>query len=220
MDNSASNTLMRAFMRYRSHPSVEGLVNSLSQVNQLKSLEAVAIASDGGAYNETYSLANIVDDDNSVYCTRKPYNVTVLLELVHVKPYVVLSHVTVYAPSAGYTCPIRNGLVFGFHDKPTLSAVDMYNHCTREEYARMQATLQSNPKQREQHHPIGYFELEERERKVTIELDYKTNFRYVIVKLLSARQRNLTSDLRNIDIQRIELLGRTLPSAETHVVWA
>eukprot|EP00730_Choanoeca_flexa_P008852 TRINITY_DN12550_c0_g2_i5.p7 TRINITY_DN12550_c0_g2~~TRINITY_DN12550_c0_g2_i5.p7 ORF type:complete len:118 (+),score=19.77 TRINITY_DN12550_c0_g2_i5:661-1014(+) len=77
----------------------------------------------------------------------------------------------------------------------------------------------SSPEKRQRHHPIGYFELEPRMRKVTAKLDYSANFKYVIVTLLSARQRALLGEARNIDIQRIALLGQAEPVCHDRVEW-
>eukprot|EP00730_Choanoeca_flexa_P008849 TRINITY_DN12550_c0_g2_i1.p2 TRINITY_DN12550_c0_g2~~TRINITY_DN12550_c0_g2_i1.p2 ORF type:complete len:219 (+),score=45.05 TRINITY_DN12550_c0_g2_i1:116-772(+) len=190
-----------------------------SESKALKALKATTLDSDGGAYNEAYSVANLVDCDNSVYCTQKPTNVHILLQIAQPSLDLVLSHITVHAPSDGYTCPIRNGLVFGFHERPLLSSVEQFDNCTQAEYQQLAATLASSPEKRQRHHPIGYFELEPRMRKVTAKLDYSANFKYVIVTLLSARQRALLGEARNIDIQRIALLGQAEPVCHDRVEW-
>ena len=51
-------------------------------------------------------LGNIVDDDNSVYCTRKPTNVTVLLEVKHLKVTMAIVSAVSMSPAltAGTAC--------------------------------------------------------------------------------------------------------------------
>jgi hypothetical protein len=93
---------------------------------------------------------------------------------------------------------VIDGLVFGFHTKPNLSDVAQYDNYTQAKYAQLADSLAKYgglhgcsdegihadtvvyrwPKQRQQHHPIGYFELDERDRRLTVELDYKTHFKY------------------------------------------
>lgn len=78
----------------------------LLHVPRERRVSLTAVVSDGGAYSSMYDLANVVQNDDSVYCTTRAKNVNVLLSISQPKQPLFVTHIVVRAPVGNYTSPI------------------------------------------------------------------------------------------------------------------
>lgn len=72
----------------------------INQCSELKWLQFKVVSTDGGQYSEEYRCDNMLDNDSSVYCTRKKENTNIVLKIADSSSFVV-THILIKAPELG-----------------------------------------------------------------------------------------------------------------------
>ncbi|KAF9432810.1 hypothetical protein BGZ76_010291 [Entomortierella beljakovae] len=174
---------------------------------------------DGGEFNATHSVENVLKNDTSVYCSRRSTNINICLKLAEPHHTFVLTQFRAKAPTTGFTAPCKEGLIFVSHDPIPLEKTASFDNMTRERYDEYMKNInqESAFKQMLQTHganadslvPAGFFQMEGPDETCTLDLTPSRSGRYVLIKLLRSRCTNSLQRPENIDLQYLGLIGFT-----------
>ncbi|KAG0241412.1 Heteroproteinous nuclear ribonucleoprotein U-like protein 1 [Actinomortierella wolfii] len=177
------------------------------------------VYADGGDFNESHSVDNVLKNDGTVYCSRRSSNINICLKLAEAEQSFVLTGFKARAPTSGFTAPCKEGLIFVSHDPIPLERVSVFDNMTKDrydEYMRRMTHEGGIEAMLEKHGanfvdsfmPAAFFQLESPEESCSIEFNPARSGRYVLIKLLRARGVNSECP-ENIDVQYLGLYGYT-----------
>ncbi|KAG0250707.1 hypothetical protein DFQ27_009237 [Actinomortierella ambigua] len=176
------------------------------------------VYADGGDFNESHSVKNVLKNDSSVYCSRRSSNINICLKLTEADQPFVLTGFKARAPTSGFTAPCKEGLIFVSHEPIPLERASAFDNMTKErydEYMRCMAQGGGIETMLEKHGanfvdsflPAAFFQLESPQESCAIEFNPTRSGRYVLIKLLRARG-VATECPENIDVQYLGLYGK------------
>ncbi|RKP17034.1 hypothetical protein ROZALSC1DRAFT_31118 [Rozella allomycis CSF55] len=146
-------------------------------------------------------------DDTTTYCTVKNKNANILFkhniycENAKKPASFVLTEIVIKAPAIGYTCPIKDGLIFVSNEPIDIDATCEFDGFTEEKY-RMFMKSQLGKRWVGKHTPALYFKVDQKEPVYVRQLRTPRSGSYILVKLLSSHGKG-----GNIDIQYIGFKG-------------
>ncbi|KAG0199004.1 hypothetical protein BGX28_007633 [Mortierella sp. GBA30] len=174
---------------------------------------------DGGEFNATHGVENVLKNDSSVYCSRRPVNINICLKLAEPHQTFVLTQFKAKAPTTGFTAPCKEGLIFISHDPIPLEKTALFDNMTREDYDKYVRSISENSSldQILQQHgadadaliPAAFFQMNEPDETCTVDFSPNRSGRYVVIKLLRSRCTNSLHRPENIDLQYLGLIGFT-----------
>ncbi|KAF9115582.1 hypothetical protein BGX27_007319 [Mortierella sp. AM989] len=174
---------------------------------------------DGGEFNASHSVENVLKNDSSVYCSRRPTNINICLRLVEADQTFVLTQFRAKAPTTGFTAPCKEGLIFVSHEPISLEKTAIFDNMTREHYEEYIQSLNQGPAFGQMLRSLGasadalvpaaFFQMEGSDETCTVDLTPNRSGRYVLIKLLRSRCTNSLQRPENIDLQYLGLIGFT-----------
>ncbi|KAF9928826.1 hypothetical protein BGZ67_006752 [Mortierella alpina] len=174
---------------------------------------------DGGEFNATHAVENVLKNDSSVYCSRRPANINICLKLAEPHQTFVLTRFRAKAPTNGFTAPCKEGLIFVSHHPIPLEQTVLFDNMTREDYEEYVDTINQGSKLSEllQQHgaeadaliPAAFFQIKEDDKTCVLDFSPNRSGRYVLIKLLRSRCENGLQRPENIDLQYLGLIGFT-----------
>ncbi|CAO3573846.1 unnamed protein product [Mortierella alpina] len=174
---------------------------------------------DGGEFNAAHAVENVLKNDSSVYCSRRPANINICLKLAEPHQTFVLTRFSAKAPTNGFTAPCKEGLIFVSHNPIPLEKTRLFDNMTREDYEKYVDTINQGSKLHEllQQHgagadaliPAAFFQIKEDDKTCVLDFSPNRSGRYVLIKLLRSRCENGLQRPENIDLQYLGLIGFT-----------
>ncbi|KAF9352567.1 hypothetical protein BGX26_009652 [Mortierella sp. AD094] len=174
---------------------------------------------DGGEFNATHSVENVLKNDSSVYCSRRSNNINICLRSAEPHQTFVLTQFRAKAPTTGFTAPCKEGLIFVSHEPIPLERTAIFDNMTRERYDEYMQSLKQGPAfgQMLRNYganadaliPAAFFQMEGPDETCTLDLTPNRSGRYVIIKLLRSKCTNPLQRPENIDLQYLGLIGFT-----------
>ncbi|KAF9282532.1 hypothetical protein BGZ68_005892 [Mortierella alpina] len=174
---------------------------------------------DGGEFNAAHAVENVLKNDSSVYCSRRPANINICLKLAEPHQTFVLTRFSAKAPTNGFTAPCKEGLIFVSHNPIPLEKTAFFNNMTREDYEKYVDDINQGSKLNEllQQHgtgadaliPAAFFQIKEDDKTCVLDFSPNRSGRYVLIKLLRSRCENGLQRPENIDLQYLGLIGFT-----------
>ncbi|KAF8977249.1 hypothetical protein BGZ46_007538 [Entomortierella lignicola] len=179
---------------------------------------------DGGEFNATHSVENVLKNDSSVYW--RSNNINICLRLAEPHQSFVLTQFRAKAPTAGFTAPCKEGLIFVSHEPISLEKTVIFDNMTREHYEEYMQSLnqglvfgqmlRSHGANADALIPAAFFQLEGPDETCTLDLTPNRSGRYVLIKLLRSRCTNPLQRPENIDLQYLGLIA----SSSVFLVWS
>ncbi|KAF9957685.1 hypothetical protein BGZ72_001542 [Mortierella alpina] len=174
---------------------------------------------DGGEFNAAHAVENVLKNDSSVYCSRRPSNINICLKLAEPHQTFVLTRFSAKAPTNGFTAPCKEGLIFVSHNPIPLEKTALFDNMTREDYEKYVDGIHQGSKLNEllQQHgagadaliPAAFFQIKEDDKTCVLDFSPNRSGRYVLIKLLRSRCENGLQRPENIDLQYLGLIGFT-----------
>ncbi|KAG0054440.1 Heteroproteinous nuclear ribonucleoprotein U-like protein 1 [Gryganskiella cystojenkinii] len=174
---------------------------------------------DGGEFNASHSVDNVLRNDASVYCSRRPTNINICLKLAEPSQTCVLTQFKAKAPTTGFTAPCKDGLIFISHEPIPLEKTTFFDNMTRERYeeyieiinqgSSFDQMLQRLGANADALVPAAFFTLGGPDESCTLDFSPNRSGCYVLIKLLRSRCTNSLMRPENIDLQYLGLIGFT-----------
>ncbi|KAF9163684.1 hypothetical protein BGX21_006223 [Mortierella sp. AD011] len=174
---------------------------------------------DGGEFNASHSVENVLKNDSSVYCSRRSNNINICLKLAEPHQTFVLTQFRAKAPTTGFTAPCKEGLIFVSHEPIPLEKTAIFDNMTRERYDEYMRGLNQGPtfgqmlrnygSKADALIPAAFFQMEGPDETCTLDLTPNRSGRYVVIKLLRSKCTNPLQRPENIDLQYLGLIGYT-----------
>ncbi|KAF9572476.1 hypothetical protein EC968_009862 [Mortierella alpina] len=175
---------------------------------------------DGGEFNAAHAVENVLKNDSSVYCSRRPANINICLKLAEPHQTFVLTRFSAKAPTNGFTAPCKEGLIFVSHSPIPLEKTALFDNMTREDYEKYVDSIHQGSKLSElleQHGagvdaliPAAFFQIKEDDKTCVLDFSPNRSGRYVLIKLLRSRCENGLQRPENIDLQYLGLIGKLM----------
>eukprot|EP01134_Creolimax_fragrantissima_P002360 CFRG2360T1 len=195
------------------HNDVDFSIDMVGKLGSATKLQFTVLEADGGEHSPSYRADNMLQDDDTVYCTRKATNVNVSTQFVGVRQGDIsvrerstfsLTHLVIRVPTFGFTSPLKTAIVF-VSDQPICPMqTGVFDSFTETDYKNyMAATEKENLVCREDlPRPAGFFSMSGRSSQIVFQLDRPYRGSYILVKLISGTGRT------NIDVQHIGFYGQ------------
>eukprot|EP00053_Salpingoeca_punica_P012767 m.114659 g.114659 ORF g.114659 m.114659 type:complete len:236 (+) comp16035_c0_seq4:246-953(+) len=188
--------------------AMDSLLSETDHYLGLRMLPFSIVATDGGEFSPQYKCANLLRPDRLVYCSTKKANVNVLFEICEPDDLFVLTHVIVRAPKTGFTSPIREGVVFVFHERPSLDDVASYDDVDEVAYEGRLSRKRDCGQEIQETDPAAFFVVDRKTSEVLQPLPAPRAGRFVLVKLVRA---GYDKNQPNVDVEFIGFKGYTQP---------
>eukprot|EP00041_Stephanoeca_diplocostata_P029081 m.849029 g.849029 ORF g.849029 m.849029 type:complete len:254 (-) comp23490_c2_seq26:3288-4049(-) len=190
------------------HEVSESIITSVDRIHGLDLLEVSIIDSDGGEYGSSYKVGNLLQADNSVYCSCKRSNITVIFEH-NASALFVLTHFVLRAPPKGnFTAPIADAVLFVSQTPLTIKGLQEYDDYTRAEYDSLLQEKNILGKSLSEDEPAGFLSIDNTTgRTIVHTLSVPRTGRYIGVKFL--RSTAEASSNANIDVEYVGFKGFT-----------
>ena len=165
---------------------------------------------DGGEFDEAYKVANVLKADQSVYCSQRGTNVNIVMRLAGNEGFNI-THAVLKVPESGYTAPVKEGLLFVFHEFPDVEKTNVFNDYNKKMYDQLMAKAASSSTE---YDPKAFFRIEPGRTSTVVSFDYPHSGKWVLLKLIrSVRtnaipRRNWLSIVRSMRRHRQDFVSR------------